>query len=156
MSMLKSNPIGVGLNRFKGEIGNYSSHKNIDAHNFYVLTLAECGPHGLIILLILLATLYRLTRFLRQNAPRGDPETAALTVGFTVCTLCMALGGLYGSPTLEGSVMAPYWALCGLLERYIHLKLQNAGQAPKPEAIRPSLAERFPLAAHILPGRRRS
>ena len=26
--------------------------------------------------------------------------------------------------------MAPYWALCGLLERYVHLKALNRGEQP--------------------------
>jgi O-antigen ligase len=153
LEMTAHNPIGVGLNRFKNEIGSYSSHKHMDAHNFYVLTLAECGPQGLFTLLFLLWTLYRLTRFLRMNTPADDPEARALTLGFTIATLCMALGGIYGSPTLEGAVMAPYWAMAGLLERYIHLKLQSKGQQPR-EQEGPSLVERFPLAAHIQPGRR--
>jgi len=153
MKMLKDNPLGVGLNRFKTQIGNYTSYKGFDAHNFYVLTLAEMGPFGLITLVMLIRALFKLASFLRQNTPKDDPETLALTLGFTITTLNVALGGLYGSPTLEGSVMAPYWALAGLLERYIHLKVQGAGETPvMPEG--PSLLERFPLAAHILPGRR--
>jgi O-antigen ligase len=152
MGMLQDNPIGVGLNRFKGEIGNYCGHKGYDAHNFYVLTFAECGPQGLGTLLFLIYTLFRLAGFLRKHAPPGDAETRALTLGFTIATLCMALGGIYGSPTLEGSVMAPYWALCGLLERYIHLKMQNRGEAAAPPK-EPSMVDRFPLAAY-LPGKR--
>jgi O-antigen ligase len=152
MSMFASNPLGVGLNRFKTEIGNYSPHKGFDAHSFYVLTLAECGPFGIVALLILIAMAFRLAKFLRMNVPNGDPELTALTLGFTFCTLNMALGGIYGSPTLEGSVMTPYWALAGTLERYIHLKASNAGMKPQAPA-QPSLAERFSLAAHIFPGR---
>ena len=157
MSMAKSNPLGVGLNRFKSEIGNYCSHKGFDAHNFYVLTLAETGPQGLVALLFLMGSLFfRLAKFIRQKVPQDDPEAKALAIGFTVCTLCMALGGIYGSPTLEGSVMAPYWALCGLLERYVHLKMQSADDSAGPtiEVLEPSIEERFPLQIHIEPGRR--
>jgi hypothetical protein len=148
MGMWRDNPIGAGLNRFKKEIGNYCGYKGMDAHNFYVLTLAETGPQGLICLLYLFWTLWRLTGFVRANAPRGDPEAQALAIGFTVCTVCTALGGIYGSPTLEGSVMSPYWALCGLLERYMQLKRMKAsgGEGPPPE---PTLADRFPLAAYL-------
>ena len=153
MSMFASNPLGVGLNRFKTEIGNYSPHKGFDAHNFYVLTLAECGPLGIITLLLLLRSCFLLAGFLRRNANDDDPELRALTLGFTICTLNMAMGGIYGSPTLEGSVMSPYWALAGSLERYIHLKSMNAGTTPVVSE-GPSLVERFPLAAYIIPGRR--
>lgn len=153
MKMLKDNPIGVGLNRFKTQIGNYTSYKGFDAHNFYVLMLAECGPFGLITLLLLIRALFKLASFLRNNTSPDDPETRALALGFTITTLGVALGGVYGSPTLEGSVMATYWGLAGLLERYIHLKAQGVGATPvMPEG--PTLLERFPLAAHILPGRR--
>jgi hypothetical protein len=153
MQMLKDHPLGVGLYRFQTQIGNYTKYKNFDAHNFYVLTLAECGPFGLFTLLFLFYSAFKLARFLRKNTPDEEPETKALTIGFSICTLCMVLGGIYGSPTLEGAVMAPYWAMCGLLERYIHLKKMNTGQAVV-ETRPMTFAERFPLAAHILPGRR--
>lgn len=157
LSMFAANPLGVGLNRFKKEIGNYApAHRGFDAHNFYVLTLAECGPFGIASLLFLIFSIFKLARFLRKAAPDDDPELRALTIGFSVTALNMALGGLYGSPTLEGAVMAPFWALCGLLERYVILRSQSAGQAPQSSpAPEPSLVERFPLAAHISPGQRR-
>lgn len=154
MGMLAHNPIGVGLNRFKKEIGGYCGYKGYDAHNFYVLTLAETGPQGLAMWLYVLFTLYRLTRWLRINTAPDDPEMKALSLGFTVCTLCMAMGGIYGSPHFEGSVMAPYWALAGLLERYMHLKLAKAGTKPKEKADEDSLVAKFPLAAHLTPGRK--
>lgn len=161
MSMLREHPLGVGLNRFKSNIGNYCRYKGMDAHNFYVLTLAETGFQGLIPLLLLWAALLRLARFLRQSASSDDPEFQALALGFTVTTVIMMLGGIYGSPHFEGSVLGSYWALCGLLERYAHFKLaeKNAGkngpgQPPTADADPASLAARFPLAAHILPGRR--
>ena len=156
MKMLASNPIGVGLNRWKGEIGNFCKYKKMDAHNFYVLTLGECGPLGLAALLYLIYSLFGLAKFLRENRPGDDPELQALTVGFTMCTLNMALGGIYGSPTLEGAVMAPYWALAGLLERYIHLKKMEAGgETPVAAADEEPIESRFPLAAYISPGRRK-
>ncbi|HWE28113.1 MAG TPA: O-antigen ligase family protein [Polyangia bacterium] len=155
MDMLADHPIGVGLHKFSHEIGQYSSHKGMDAHNFYVLTLAEAGPVGLGTLLFLFGTiLFKLSRFLRKHAPPDDPETKALAIGFTVCTICMALGGIYGSPFFEGAVMAPYWALCGLLERYIQLKMEHAVE-PAAAPVEATLVEKFPLAAHVLPQRQR-
>jgi len=155
MQMFAANPLGVGLHRFPGEIGHYvDRYKGMDAHNFYVLTLAECGLQGLVALLFLIWSLFRLAKFLRQHTARDDTEATALAIGFTVCTVCMALGAIYGSPTLEGAVMAPYWALAGLLERYVHLRIQRAGDAAA-EPAKPPLADRFPLAAHV-PGGRQS
>ena len=51
-------------------------------------------------------------------------------------------------------MLGPYWALCGLLERYAQLQEHEAGeteQAPR-EA---TLANRFPLAAYLNPGKAR-
>lgn len=148
MDMLKEHPLGVGLTRFQVNIGNYSKYKHIDAHNFYVLTFAEMGPHGLVVFFILLLMLMRLAQFLRQNAPRGDPEMVALSLGFTVMTVCVMLGNIYGSPFLEGAIMAPYWAMAGLLERYVQFKMQDKGEEPSGPR-RATLVERFPLAVHL-------
>jgi hypothetical protein len=150
MEMLAHNPIGVGLDRFKDNIGTYSSHKGMDAHNFYVLTIAECGPQGLLTVFLLIWACFRLARFLRVNAG-DDPEAQTLAIGFTVTTVCMALGSVYGSRFLTGAIMSPYWALCGLLERQVYLKRKMAGNdqvAPTPPR-EVTLEERFPLATHI-------
>lgn len=150
MEMLAHNPMGVGLNRFKDNIGMYSSHKHMDAHNFYVLTLAECGPQGLVMLLLLVAACVRLTGFVRANAPPGDAEAQALAIGFTVATVCMALGSIYGSRFLVGSIMSPYWALCALLERQVYLRrAAGVGSETRPPPREAELHERFPLAAHL-------
>ena len=148
MSMLKEHPLGVGLNRFKANIGNYCKYKGMDAHNFYVLTLAETSLPGLLTLVALWMALFRLASFLRTSARIDDPESLALALGFTVTTVCMMLGGLYGSPHFEGSVMGDYWALCGLLERYAYLKRIEDGQTPT-GPVEESLSARFPLAVHL-------
>jgi len=86
----------------------------------------------------------------RQRAA-PDPETIALSLGFTIATVCVALGQLFGSPIFEGSVMSTYWALCGLLERYVQLNLSRSARREPPQPR--SLADRFPLAAHLPSGR---
>ncbi|WP_347261673.1 O-antigen ligase family protein [Rudaea sp.] len=156
MEIWRANPMGVGLNRFKDEIGNYSRYKHYDAHNFYVLTLTELGPQGLFALLMLLRALFSLGTFMRKTAPPDDPEARALALGFSVATLDVAAGCLYGSPFLYGAMMSNYWILSGLLERYFRLLRARAdgatAQASKPAP--PKLASRYPLAARTLPGRR--
>lgn len=158
MEMWKQNPSGVGLQRFRREIGQFSQWHGMDAHNFYVLTLAEMGPLGVLTLLWLIYSLFRLAAWLRRMAPEDDPEARALALGFTVATLCMAVGNLYGSPFLEGRVMGSYWMLCGLLERYMYLLhariVAEEGQLPAAPAV--DMAARFPLAARTLPGRYRA
>lgn len=148
MAMWQDNPAGVGLNRFKNEIGRYSSFKGYDAHNFYVLTFAECGPFGLAALLWLVYAVIRLGSRLRRSVPPDDPERRALAMGFSVAALCMALGNLYGSPFLQGNVMGTFWILAGLLERYAAMAVAR-DEAPIDSAARPvdAVVERFPLAA---------
>src|SRR5690606_1678586 len=60
MQMWADHPAGVGLGRFPDHIGNYSEFSNYDAHNMYVLMLAECGPLGLLAMLWLVWRLLRL------------------------------------------------------------------------------------------------
>ncbi len=135
-AMWASNPLGVGLNRFKSEIGNYSKYQNKDAHNFYVLTLAETGIQGLLALLFLVASILGLGSWCRRMA--FDAEGRALALGFSVAGLCMALGNIYGSPFLEGAVMGNFWAMCGLLERYFTLRqLERHAAAPSPATAAP-------------------
>jgi hypothetical protein len=55
--------------------------------------------------------LFKLARMIRANTPRDDTEPQALATA-SRSARCAVTGGIYGSPTLEGSVMA-YWALAG-------------------------------------------
>ncbi len=119
-SMWLEHPAGVGANRFKQEIGAYSHHPGMDAHNYFVLTLAEAGLQGLLALLLLVAGMWRLSGWMLSRSV--DPESHALASGFRVAVLAMVLGNLYGSPFTEGAVMGTFWALAGVLERWTHLR----------------------------------
>nr|WP_225444369.1 O-antigen ligase family protein [Pseudomarimonas arenosa] len=123
LEMWAENPAGIGLNRFKSQIGNYSIYAGKDAHNYYVLTLAEAGVQGLLTLLWLMFCLYRLGRWAAAQAM--DAEAQALAVGFKIAVVCMALGNIYGSPFTEGSVMACFWALAALVERFMQLRWEE-------------------------------
>ncbi len=150
MDMLAHNPLGVGLARFPREIGSYSSHKGMDAHNFYVRSLAEYGPHGLAALIYLVYGCFRLSGFLRRNADPDDPDARALSLGFTVASVALVFGNVYGSRFLDGPIMGPYWALAGLLERYVHLKKQEGGGGHvEIRILEPSMEERFPLTRFL-------
>ena len=126
MDMWAEHPAGIGLNRFKGKIGEYSRYAGKDAHNYYVLTLAEGGVQTLLVLLWLLLAMWRLGGWLAAHA--FDPESTALAIGFKVAVLCMVLGNVYGSPFSEGAVMGGFWALAGTLERYMQLRWQAAAE----------------------------
>lgn len=127
-AMWRENPMGVGLDRFKGEIGHYSTYAGYDAHNFYVLTLAELGFLGLIALVWVVIALARLAR--RMGHAVMDGESAALAVGFSGTVAAMALSNVYGSPFVDGTVMGCFWALCGLVERYRGLRLAQPESTP--------------------------
>lgn len=148
--MWPEHPFGVGLNRFKDNIGRYApAYEGYDAHNYYVLTMSEGGVFGIAALLWLIYRLLRFAGHLRQRAPPDDAEAQGLTLGFGAFIVCMAMGNLYGSPFSEGAVMGNFWMLCGLLERYIALKRPAVASESVVEtaAISPSMIERFPLAA---------
>lgn len=154
--MWSEHPIGVGMNRFKRYIGHYSKYVGYDAHNFYVLTTAELGPLGIGALLLVLWRLWLLARNFRVRAAKsGNPEAVALSLGFSVTVVSMALGNVYGSPFLEGSVMANFWILCGLIERYSALAVTGDSSrfvyGSEDASKRPG--NRFPLAAKAAPGR---
>lgn len=160
MQMWDEHPLGVGLNRFRNHIGDYSRYRGYDAHNFYVLMLAECGPLGLAVMIWILWRLWKLARLLqRVAATTEDPEARALALGFTLVVISMALGNLYGSPFFEGAVMTNFWVLCGLLEHYATLKNRAVGSNRVIDAgtsfVKPGIGERYPLAARAQPGRYR-
>ena len=143
VEMWAENPMGIGANRFKGMIGNYSNFPGKDAHNYFVLTMAEAGFFGLFALLWLVFTMWRLGSRLVQTA--FDPESRALAHGFRFAVLAMALGNLYGSPFPEGTVMGVFWALAALVERRAQL-VQAQATMPKapPVAVRRRTAPRVP------------
>lgn len=158
MQMVKEHSAGVGLRRFPKHIGDYTDFPGYDAHNFYVLTVAELGPLGLAALLWLLWRAWKLSTRVRRGAERMDTETQALGIGFSVMVIAAALGNLYGSPFPEGGVMTNFWILCGLLEYYIALRSRTSTTAPNQHTSDrrdASIGERFPLAAGIAPGRYR-
>jgi O-antigen ligase len=152
--MWQDNPAGVGLNRFREYIGRYTNRAGVDAHNSFVLILAECGPLGLLALLWLLWRLWELAGRMRLSAAGMDGEATALALGFTLMVVSMALGNSFSSFLFDGSVMANFWIMCGLLERYAALRehgmLASEEHAPAPA----SIFDRFPLASRIQPGHR--
>ncbi len=155
VEMWHDHPMGVGLRRFAKYIGRYSNHANFDAHNYYILVMSELGPAGLAVLLWLLWRMQRLAAKVRRSIGHLSAEGKALGVGFTVTIIAMALGNLYGSPFTEGSVMANFWILCGLMEHYAaqHQRLAVRPDAQQAEDPHTEISRRFPLATRIAPGR---
>ena len=95
-----------------------------------MLTLAEMGLQGLVALFALLAAAARMLKRARRAAV--DAESRALAVGASVAFACMMLGNVYGSPFIEGTVMGAFWALLGLVERYVLLRHAASVRSPVP------------------------
>jgi O-antigen ligase len=127
LAMWAAHPFGVGLNRFKSEIGNYSDFANFDAHNYFVLTLAEGGWIAAFALGWLVIAMLGLALRMRREAV--TPYDTALASGVLVAVVCVVLGNLYGSPFTEGSVMGNFWAVLGIAERYFALRRAEAASA---------------------------
>lgn len=155
--MWQDHPLGVGLNRFKRNIGTYvPRYAGYDAHSIYMLTLAETGPLGLGALLLVLASLLWFGASMVRKVPSQDSEGKALTLGFTLMVVAVGLGNAYGSPFYEGPVMGNFWILCGLLEHYVALRQRAAAGANATAAVVSpvhAIGQRFPLASRALPGR---
>lgn len=155
LRMWSENPGGVGLGRFASEIGAYSSYSRIDAHNAFVLMLAECGLPGLVVMLWLFWRLWKLARDVRHVAATTiSTGTHALAIGFTLTVISTALSNLYGSPFFEELIMANFWVLCGLMERHAVLIAPVVPASQRAPALAPAGA-RFPLAVRAIPGLRR-
>ena len=139
-------PQGVGLNRFKAHIGDYTSYSGYDAHNYFVLMLAEAGPFGLAALLFLLWRWWGMARTIQREAAPGDSEQRALGTGFSLMVVAIALGNSFGSFLLQGLAMGSLWAFAGLMERYGALKAyERAYPAPAPQPAPFIAPGRFPL-----------
>lgn len=155
IGMLRDHPGGVGLGQFGKHIGNYTSRKGVDAHNGFILTLAECGPLGLLAMLWLFWRLWKLSRWLRRSAGTARPEARTLAFGFSLTVFSMALSNLYGSAFFDSLTMSSFWILCGLMERYGAIKVRAANlvaaySRPPPPPV--PVGQRFPLAARARPG----
>ncbi|WP_444995799.1 O-antigen ligase family protein [Aliikangiella sp. IMCC44359] len=126
MDMVAEYPLGVGLNRFKLEIGNFSIYPGKDAHNFYVLNFAEGNFIGLLALLLLIFGLWRLGR--RVINLDDSPTTKMVGHGYTCSVICMSLGNVYGSPFASGEVMGTFWVMTALTARYYWLQTKRLAQ----------------------------
>ncbi|MFC0679124.1 O-antigen ligase family protein [Lysobacter korlensis] len=154
--MWQDNPAGVGLGRFPTYIGKYSEYEGRDAHNAFVLVFAELGLLGLMAMLWLFWRMWKISRMVRSVSPPADAEGYSLALGFRITVFAVALSNVYGSAFFEGLIMASFWMLCGLMERYAVLKAaRSAVRAPAPTGpLWPMtrIADRFPLTARTMPG----
>lgn len=123
--LIQQKPLGIGLNRFKREIGPYVPEAlyGYDAHNYYVLLTTEAGVLAPVTMAVLLGALL-LLGYRLSSLGDGD-ETKVLGLGFMMATLAVVAGNVYGSRFVDGDVMGNYWILAGLVARTLHIKEQE-------------------------------
>ena len=99
--MFKANPIGVGVLRFREEIGNFSALHDRDAHNFYVLTLAELGVIGIISFLLLIQKMLSIAMQLKRKMKVAaeklkdpDPYLKIMPLALVASTLAFLVGNI--------------------------------------------------------------
>lgn len=134
MSMIMSNPLGVGFGGFPLKIGEYGGPDKKDAHNMYLLVWAEMGLVGL---LIFLALLFQLGKRGWQNIHRGE-DPISFRIGLAL------VGGLAGlvfvnffSVTMrDGSVFGYLWILAALAYK---AREPLAGVGQRGAALQPAL-----------------
>jgi O-antigen ligase len=128
--MIAERPWGVGLGRFRFEIGRFApEYANYDAHNGYVLLTAETGVFGPVILLFLLFGLLRLG--IRVLSLPKTEESKFLGAAYIVSLIGVVLANVFGSRFFNGEVMGNFWVLSALVARYYSLvteqRLEGAG-----------------------------
>jgi O-antigen ligase len=122
-AMIREHPFGIGLERFKAEIGNYSEISGMDAHNQYLLVGSEAGVQGLIAMLLVFVGLATLAVRAVWRARTFEDRTLAW--GFATATIGVFVGNIYGSPLFMGEVMGNYWALAGLTAKYLYIRSED-------------------------------
>jgi hypothetical protein len=115
MLMWNEYPMGVGLERFKSHIGKYCDISNMDAHNYYVLVLAEMGLFGEITFIFMLFMMYREGVKLTKVAK--SPREKALANGFKGALLALIIANTFGSAFNFGNMMGNFWVLTALVSR---------------------------------------
>lgn len=115
LQIVAKQPWGIGIGRFKEEIGNYTNYAGFDAHNQYILIAAEQGLQGLLAFVALILTLLALGRAASKAA--STEEQHAVATGFFYSTVALAIGCIYGSPFFHGELIGNYWILAALAAR---------------------------------------
>jgi len=152
--LIQQHPTGIGLNRFKREIGAHVPPElhGKDAHNYYVLFATEAGILAPLVLALLLGALLLLGHALSRW--RDDEEARVLGIGFVMATLAAMLGNVYGSRFVDGDVMGNYWILAALVARALRIKEEQRRERLAGVAARGDAATIRPPPADVATARR--
>lgn len=129
MELVAERPWGIGLGRFKAEIGAHApAYAGYDAHNGFVLVLTEAGVPGLAAMLWLMAGLVKLAR--QADAADRSEDARALAGGYLAAVTGAITVNLFGSRIFDGAVMGNFWILTALVARHVALAGERRAAAP--------------------------
>jgi len=134
IEMIKDYPLlGVGYGLFQQRIPDYwSGHKEIDAHNTYLIVAAEMGIPALIIFLWIIWIVFWHTRLLFVTT--ADPFSKALALGFLGGIFGLLMSNMFGSRLNSQEVSSYFWILAALIMRLRIIDQRERGPR-KPETV---------------------
>ena len=111
LQMASEHPLGIGFAQFSGEIRNYAAITKYasDAHNYYLLTWAEFGLIGFIVLLCLLYRMLANAWTLARHGP--DHFARSLGLGLWASLIATLVVNCFGSRLMDIQVSTYLWVL---------------------------------------------
>jgi O-antigen ligase len=109
--MVSEHPLGLGFAQFHEEIRHYvrSDDRVLDAHNYYLLALAEFGFPGFIVLLYVLYRMLGNGWALARHGP--DHFTRSLGLGVWAGLIAALFVNCFGSRLMDIQVSTYLWVL---------------------------------------------
>ena len=143
---IQSPVLGVGFHAFHhAEINPYRT----DTHNFFLRELAEKGIVGVVVLLGLLAALWRTLWRLRRRTEHGS-WGHALALGLLGATAALCIGNVFGDRFTYYPMVAHFWLYIGLAMRAAALQRdESAAARAQREQPRPAAASGHPRLALV-------
>lgn len=118
LEIIARNPLGIGLNQFQREIGDFlPNYAGFDAHNGYLRFTTEAGLFGGAAMLVLLTGLLLLSR--RLTAADAKEDMPFLGNAFFVSVVGVIFSNLYGSRFFDADIMTAFWILAGTSARHM-------------------------------------
>lgn len=115
-TIIQDNPGGIGLNEFQDRIDPYlpSWIHARDAHNQFVLVTTENGIIGVLALLYLIWSCYRMGHFMSK---KDDHDIKMLGEAYKLMVIAVVIGNLYSSTFYSPELMGNFWILSALIAR---------------------------------------
>jgi O-antigen ligase len=134
LEMIKAHPfLGVGFGRFVDTIVDYAElDRPRDAHNAYLITAAELGLPGLLLLLVNLTLLFWIANKVYRRHP--DRFVHATALGFLGGLSALLMANMFGSRLNSTEVASYVWILAALMARAeVELRRRDPDHSPQTE-----------------------